>query len=130
MLRVNLKVEFTNNNYKDDLDISMNITSNESLDCYQTLATKSTRVCSKKINACRKTKVNFGKTAKSFDREVYASVKVSFSSRLKTKFNHGLSKSGPYSRVRDLLATFTLNFSLTTAKSKGAEGIDRLAALG
>ena len=25
---------------------------------------------------------------------------------------HGPSQSGPYSRVRDLLATFTLNFSL------------------
>ena len=26
--------------------------------------------------------------------------------------NHGPSQSGPYSRVRDLLATFALNFSL------------------
>ena len=51
-------------------------------------------------------------------------------------FDHGPSQSGPYSRVRDLLATFTLNFSLiakarsSAAKSRGAQGIDRLTALG
>ena len=49
--------------------------------------------------------------------------------------DHGPSQSGPYSRVRDLLATLTLNFSLiaarsSSAKSRGAQGIDRLAALG
>ena len=44
---------------------------------------------------------------------------------------HGPSQSGPYSRVRDLLATFALNFSLiSAAKSRGAQVIDRLAALG
>ena len=46
---------------------------------------------------------------------------------------HGPSQNGPYSRVRDLLATLTLNFSLiasSSAKSRGAQGIDRLAALG
>ena len=48
---------------------------------------------------------------------------------------HGPSQSGPYSRVGDLLATITLNFSLiakrsSAAKSRGAQGIDRLAALG
>ena len=52
---------------------------------------------------------------------------------------HGLSQSGPYSRVRDLFATFTLIFSFAAAmitvpplsESRGAQIIDRfLAALG
>ena len=60
--------------------------------------------------------------------------------RVETKFHdrlgmdHGPSQSGPYSRVRDLLATLTLNFSLiarsSAATSGGSQGIDRLAALG
>ena len=55
--------------------------------------------------------------------------------RIWVRFIHGPYQSGPYSRVRDLLATFTLNFSLiakrsSAAKSRGAQGIDRLAALG
>ena len=33
---------------------------------------------------------------------------------------HGPSQSGPYSRVRDLLATFTLNFSLIATESSAA----------
>ena len=32
---------------------------------------------------------------------------------------HGLSRSGPYCRVRDLLATLTLNFSLTASYRQG-----------
>ena len=34
------------------------------------------------------------------------------------KINHGPSQSGPYSRVRDLLATFTLDFSLIANKRR------------
>ena len=54
--------------------------------------------------------------------------------------NHGPSQSGHYSRVRDLLATFTLNFFtycaaamktvLPLSECRGAQDINRLSALG